>query len=128
MNSKKSCTTLKQNEKRISIISLALLLFLSFNSFGRNFYFSNSVGNDTRTATQAQNPSTPWKSIARLNSYFPSLLPGDSILFRRGEVFYGTIIVTKSGTLTQPIILSAYGTGTKPVISGFSSLSSWTSL
>lgn len=128
MNSKKSFTTLKQKKQRISIISFALLLFLSFNSFGRNFYFSNSIGNDTRTSTQAQNPSTPWKSIARLNSYFPSLLPGDSILFRRGEVFYGTIVVTKSGTSTQPIILGAYGTGSKPVISGFSTLTGWTSL
>ena len=111
-----------------AIVTLAILLVTSQSSSGKNFYFSNSIGDDTRTTTQAQSSTTPWKSISKLNSIFTSLLPGDSVLFKRGEVFYGSINVTKSGTSTQPIIISAYGSGQKPIISGFSSLSSWTSI
>lgn len=88
-----------------------------------NYYFSNS-GNDSRTPTQAQNPATPWKTIAKLNSYLSSINPGDSILFNRGETFPGTIKINKSGT-TIPMIIGAYGTGSLPVISGFATLTGW---
>ncbi len=116
------------NSLIIFAVSLALLFLSTQSLAGRNFYFSTSIGNDSRTSTQAQNPSTPWKTITKLNSFFPSLAPGDSVLFKRGESFYGSIIVTKSGTSTLPIIIGAYGTGAKPIISGFSTISSWTSL
>ena len=122
-----------QNPKGIKpllsyFFTINLLLIFSANVTGRNFYFSTSSGNDSRTTAQAQSPATPWKSIAKLNSFFSSLLPGDSVLFKRGEVFYGSIIVAKSGTASQPIVLGAYGSGSQPVISGFSVISSWTSL
>ena len=113
---------------RKAFILLGISLLFSVNTWGRNFYFSTSSGDDSRSMTQAQNATTPWKTISKLNSFFSSLLPGDSILFKRGEVFYGSIIVTKSGTTTQPIVIGAYGTGVKPVISGFTTITSWASL
>jgi uncharacterized protein YjdB len=109
-------------------LAVTLLLFLTINVNGRNFYFSTSTGVDSRTSTQAQSPATPWKTISKLNSFFTSLLPGDSILFKRGEVFYGAIQVGKSGTSSLPIIIAAYGIGTNPVISGLATLTSWTSI
>jgi parallel beta-helix repeat protein len=93
-----------------------------------NYYFSNSSGNDSRSATQAQSASTPWKTVNKLNSIFRSLQPGDSVLFKRGETFYGTITVTKSGTSSQPIVISAYGKGNKPVIKSLVRLSNWVSV
>jgi hypothetical protein len=83
------------------------------------YYFSTSQGDDSRTMQQAQNSGTPWKTIAKLNAIFSSLNAGDVVMFNRGEIFEGTIIATKSGVAGNPIVFSAYGTGAKPVISGF---------
>lgn len=93
-----------------------------------NYYFSSSSGDDSRTAAQAQNPATPWKTISKLNSYFSTLAAGDSVLFKRDDVFYGSITVNKSGTATNPIKLGAYGAGAKPTITGFTTVASWTSV
>jgi parallel beta-helix repeat protein len=112
----------------ISFIAFTLILITTQSLNARNYYFSTSAGDDNRTSTQAQNPATPWKSISKLNSFFISLAAGDSVLFKRGETFYGSIRVVKSGTSSLPIVIGAYGAGTTPTITGFTSISSWTSL
>ncbi len=94
-----------------------LLFFFFLNSaWATNFYFSTVSGDDSRTPTQAQNSSTPWKTLNKLNSYFKNLQPGDAVLLKRGDTFYGSITVSKSGTAGSPIVVGAYGTGNKPVI------------
>lgn len=95
---------------------------------GTKYYFSASSGDDSRTTDQAKNSSTPWKTLAKLNSIFTSLKPGDSVLFKRGETFNGSITIGISGSSTQPIVLGAYGTGDRPVISGFTTLTGWVSV
>ena len=95
---------------------------------GANYYFSTSIGDDSRTVTDAQNPITPWKTLNKLNSFFSSLKPGDSVLFKRGDIFYGSIAITKSGTSSLPIVLSSYGTGNRPVITALVTVSGWTYL
>ena len=56
-----------------------------------------------------------------------SLQPGDSVLFRRGDVFYGRIQVTVSGQAGRPIVFAAYGSGAEPVIDGSVRLTNWES-
>jgi parallel beta-helix repeat protein len=90
----------------------------------RNFYFSSASGDDNRSASQAQNPNTPWRTLGKLNSIFSTLNAGDAVLFNRGEVFEGSINVTKSGS-SNPIIFSSYGNGNKPVLNGTVALSNW---
>ncbi len=112
------------------ILQLTLVLLVatfSQTAMATNYYFSQISGNDSRSATEAQNPNTPWKSIAKLNSIFNTLKPGDVVYFKRGEVFYGTIQVTKSGAAGNPIVFDAYGTGAKPIITSFVSLKNWQS-
>jgi parallel beta-helix repeat protein len=92
----------------------------------RNYYFSTVSGNDTRTAQQAQSASSPWRTLDKLNEISVTLKPGDSVFFKRGEVFYGTINVRSSGVGGNIIYYGAYGTGSNPVISGFTTLSNWT--
>jgi len=127
-----SLSQLKKQTKPISsqgfyYIILILLFFGINKAEGANYYFSNNSGNDNRTSAEAKNIATPWKTITKLNSYMSSLMPGDSILFKRGEVFYGALSITKSGTATLPIVFAAYGTGIKPEISGLSTLTGWIS-
>ena len=117
--------------KKEIVIKVALLVMIMFfftNVRAATYYFSSKTGDDSRSSTEAQNPGTPWKSLEKLNAFMPSLNPGDIIMFYSGEVFEGSINITKSGTSTQPIIFSAYGTGNKPLISGFSTMTNWVSV
>ena len=102
-----------------------LLIFLYTPLSAKNYYFSSISGNDSYTALQAQNFFTPWRSIAKLNAIFNTLVGGDSVLFKRGETFYGAVTVSSSGLINKNIVISAYGTGLPPVISGFTTVSSW---
>ncbi|MFT3680259.1 MAG: InlB B-repeat-containing protein [Ferruginibacter sp.] len=102
---------------------LGFLFLLCITSVQAKTYYFSSTGSDTYSSTQAQSASTPWKSISKLNSYFSSLAAGDSVLFKRGETFYGSITPVVSG-----VIFSAYGTGSvKPVLTGLTAITSWTS-
>ena len=109
-------------------LSISCLLLLSVYSHAATYYFSSSTGDDSRTSAQAQNSSTPWKTLGKLNSFFSSLNPGDQVLFKCGDTLYGNITITRSGTSTARINLGSYGTGAKPVITGFYTVPSWTSI
>ena len=110
----------------ISFITLILIIITSQTLVGKNYYFSSSSGDDSRTSTQAQNSATPWKSIAKLNA--TTFLPGDVILFNRGDTFYGSLIISSKGTSGSPITYSAYGTGANPIITGFTNVTAWTNI
>jgi hypothetical protein len=105
------------------LITVILLAF-SFTSNATTYYFSAS-GNDANNGTST---STPWKTLSKFNSVFASKSPGDNFLFNRGDVFYGNMIISRSGSSGSPITIGAYGTGAMPVISGLTTVSSWTNL
>lgn len=113
-------------ENRFTRLFLILIAVIFYNkSYATAYYFSSVSGNDEYSSLEARNPSTPWKTLDKLNSFFINLNTGDSVLFKRNEVFYGTIKVSKSGAVFAPIYFGAYGKGLRPEISGLSSLSSW---
>ncbi len=107
---------------------LMISLFVCGIANAKTYYFSTTSGNDSRTSAEAQNPATPWKTISKLNSFSSTLVAGDNVFFQRGDVFYGSISINKSGTLNDPITIGAYGTGADPLVTGFTSISSWTNL
>jgi len=93
---------------------LIAFLLISINSFATNYHVKNG-GND---AANGLSDATAWATITKVNSFFSSLSAGDSILFKRGDTFYGNIIVNKSGNSTNKIVLSAYGSGSLPLFLG----------
>ncbi|NLV20347.1 MAG: T9SS type A sorting domain-containing protein [Bacteroidetes bacterium] len=107
-------------KKTLTLLFIALYL----NASATTYYISSS-GNDSANGLSE---STPWKTISKLNSSFYIIKPGDRILFKRGDTFHGTIKITKSGTSASPIYFGAYGTGDKPIITGFTTISSWTNV
>lgn len=110
------------------LFSLTFLFLLAAplsNIFAANYYVSQEKGDDSRSMAEAQNPATPWKSIDKVNSVFNYLKPGDAILFNKGETFFGTLHISASGTSNAPIKLGAYGSGAKPVITSFETVSAW---
>ena len=108
-------------------ILFVLLVFFLQSVKATTYYFSSNSGDDSRSPSEARNSSTPWRSLSKLNSFFSSLQPGDNVLLKRGETFYGTIIVNKSGQGGSPITVGAYGSGNKPVITSLVTLSGWSS-
>jgi hypothetical protein len=105
-----------------------IFILLAKFTFGSTYYFSSTTGDDNRSSLQAQSPGTPWKTLDKLNTFFGNLNAGDVVLLNRGDVFYGSIKANKSGAAGQPITISAYGTGSKPIISGLTTLSNWVSV
>jgi uncharacterized repeat protein (TIGR02059 family) len=86
-------------------------------------YYVSSTGNDSANGLSS---STPWKTISKVNAEFSRLLPGDRVLFNKGDTFYGTLTISRSGSSSSPITLGAYGSGSNPVISAFTVISGWT--
>ena len=111
----------KKNVPTKNYFLLAVFLIFAITSNATTYYFSSSLGNDSYTSTQAQSQATPWKSISKLNSTI--LITGDIVLFKSGDTFYGTLTPKASG-----ITFGAYGTGAKPIITGLTTISAWTSL
>ena len=107
----------------IRSVLLAMFIGFSINSHATNYYIA-AHGND---ANSGITPASSWRTLNKLNSFFKSLRPGDKILFNKGDVFYGNIIINQSGRWDNPIIISSYGTGKKPVITGFTNVVAWTS-
>lgn len=101
------------------IITITALLF-TVKLFATNFYFSIN-GNDGNTGTS---PSQPYKTITKLNTL--TLVAGDSVLFKCGDVFRGQINIATSGNSSNNIVLASYGTGNKPIISGAEIVTTWT--
>ncbi|HEY5122158.1 MAG TPA: hypothetical protein VIK14_00325, partial [Ignavibacteria bacterium] len=93
--------------------ALIVLLMTLCSVASATDYYIKSSGNDTNNGTS---PSTPWRTIAKINSAFSIMNPGDRILFNQGDTFYGQLKITKSGAAGNPIVIGAYGTGAKPVI------------
>ncbi len=73
---------------------------------GTTYYVSNSGddSNDGRT------PETPWETLKKVSEAY--LYPGDGVLFKRGDLFRGTV-QTKPG-----VTYAAYGNGEKPKLYG----------
>ncbi len=100
-----------------------VFLVCSGNLLATNYYISSSSGADSNPGTSS---ALPWRSLSKLNASMALFVPGDSILFKRGDVFMGSVSITRSGTASSRIVFSAYGTGARPVISGFFNPPTWT--
>jgi hypothetical protein len=89
------------------------------SSYSRTFYVSNS-GSDSNSGTSS---SAPWRTISKVNSQ--TFLPGDGILFKKGDSWHESLVIDSSGNSGNSITYGAYGTGNKPVINGFTTVSGW---
>lgn len=89
-------------------------------------YYSSSTGNDAATSPTM---STPFKTISKFNSTLDNVLPGDTIAFKRGDVWRLTsdaYPVISSGAAGNNLSFVAYGTGAKPRFLGSYNVSNTT--
>lgn len=93
--------------------------------FATDYYFSSSSGNDNYTFEESQSLLTPWRSIQKLNEISNYLKAGDRILLKRGDVFHGTIRITRGGASGNPISFDSYGAGEMPIITSLLKIQNW---
>lgn len=123
-------------KKMFKLIVVFLLSLLTvYSAEARKFYWAAS-GNDSYSVAQAQNPNTPWRSLVKItqlttgNNGPNTFGPGDTLMFKRGDVFYGNPNDTysaaywwnkdaywtaPSGTSINPIVFTNYGDPTLPL-------------
>jgi len=101
-----------------------LCLFVTSVSYAATYYVRNG-GNDAAAGTSE---STAWATITKVNNAWSdgTIVAGDNILFRKGDIWHGTITVSRAGSSDNPITIGSYGTGEKPIITGFTDIGSWT--
>ena len=101
---------------RMIVMAATALWVAVFNvsASASTYYVSSSTGNDANAATSA---SAPWKTIAHVNGQ--TFQPGDSILFKRGDVWNESLAPGSSGSLGNPITFDAYGSGAAPNLTGY---------
>jgi len=87
---------------------------------GTVYYIDATNGNDD---SNGLSESTAWKTISKVNNYI--FLPGDSILFKRGEEWREQLNVSSSGSEGSPITFGAYGGGDNPIINASTIMTNW---
>ncbi len=95
------------------VLGASATVKMTFVNQRTNYYVSSSEGDDMNDGKSKENP---WKSIEKVSQ--ANLLPGDTIFFKRGDTFYGQLVVNRSGRKNSPLVFSSYGEGEKPVIDG----------
>lgn len=95
---------------------------------GTTFYVDATHGQDSFNGTTPMVDQVmregPWQTIARVSAQ--ALGPGDSILFKRGEIWRDVLTLSSSGAPGAPITVGAYGTGSLPTISAADVVTGWT--
>ncbi|GAB4050332.1 hypothetical protein GCM10028810_44340 [Spirosoma litoris] len=93
------------------------------SAWAQTTYYVASNGNDSNNG---RSTSSPFQSLTKINNLV--LQAGDVVLFRRGDTFRGTLQLTESGTSGSPIVIDAYGSGNKPILSGAVAVTSWSNI
>jgi hypothetical protein len=85
-------------------------------------YFVSASGNDNGPG---MSEGEPWRTLAKVNQQ--QFVPGDCILFKRGDAWRETLIVSSSGEEESPIIYGSYGDVSlpKPLIKRTDRKNSW---
>lgn len=107
----------------IRLMIVGLLVAVAAPVEGASYYVAEA-GDDANAGTS---PEAAWRTPARVNAT-ATLKPGDRVLFKRGDRFHGNLVIGSSGTAEKPIVYGAYGSGPKPVLSGFAAVTDWVDL
>ncbi len=99
------------NGSALSRAAICLALSAAAATAGATTWHVDSEGgNDSAAGTS---PETAWKTLERVNG--AAIAPGDSVLFRRGGLWRGTLRPA-SGEPGKPVKYSWYGEGPKPIL------------
>jgi len=113
---------------------IIILVLLISSSFGATYYIDDVYGSN---GNDGLSPANAWQTVAKVGNV--TLIPGDFVYFRSGQRWQGVLIPGESGTLANPITISAYDSaatprygsdiiGAKPIINGADLIEDFTSI
>ncbi len=93
-----------------SCIAFATASLTGIQSFAQHLtvprsYYVSLTGNDNNPGTK----KSPFKTLDKINGLHP--IAGDTIFFRSGEIFNGSLLLTKgiNGAANKPVVYTSYG-------------------
>jgi len=103
-----------RNKILLPFIIFLLRIFIGIGQvLPQTRYIDATNGNDLN---DGNTPLTTWKTIEKINNL--TFSPGDSILFKAGEKWYGVLKPKGSGEEGSPIVIDRFGSGPRPEIHG----------
>ena len=97
-----------------------IFILIAFKLFATTYYIDASFGNDSNAGTSV---TGAWKTINKVNNF--NFSPGDSILFKKGDIWKELLNFPSSGNASAPIVIGSYGNGPLPVITGRDVYQGW---
>jgi parallel beta-helix repeat protein len=97
------------------LLLLVLLISLAHQIQATKYYIS-ATGSDSNSGLTTLLPK---QTLTAVNALI--LNANDTVAFKRGDGWYGTLIVNYSN-----VTFTTYGTGSTPTITGFTTISGWT--
>ena len=102
---------------KITLTTFIAILFLTLTTHAQNYYISSSA-----TTSGSGSIISPWNSFVPLNALLATSSPIDTIFLKSGDVFRDQMTIATASNF----VITSYGAGNKPVISGSDSVLSWT--
>ncbi len=88
------------------ILFLLGIIISAYSANGSNYYINPSSDSAAELGTK----ENPWKSLGRVNENMTLFKGGDTILFKRGELYFGFLDIKCSGMPDAPVVFMTYGT------------------
>lgn len=99
----------------VSSVSKEIIFYAKWKLLTTSKYYIDNVDGDDDN--DGLSPATAWKSLDKVNN--TTFVPGDYILFKRGGSWTGQLSLNNvTGTETDRITFSAYGSGEQPKLVG----------
>lgn len=102
---------------------LVFLLLITSPIVSAQTYYVDATKGKENDSLDGQSEATAWKTINKVNQ--TSFSAGDTVLFKRGNVWRETLNPLSSGNVGLPITFGAYGTGAAPRIDRTEAYSDW---
>src|SRR6185312_17436833 len=91
------------------------ILFLYSVAYGQTNYYVSNAGSD---AANGLTPATSWQTLSKVNSF--SFASGDTVKLNSGDSWNERLAPNSN------IYITSYGTGAKPTITGFQTITGFT--
>jgi len=102
-----------KHSTRLGLIIIGAAALPGTAAMATSYYVDSVAGVDTNSGTST---AAPWKTLDKVNTI--TFAPGDSVLFKRGSSWTGSLHLLGDGSPTAPLTVDGYGTGAAPIISG----------
>ncbi len=114
----------RQVRSILTVVLTTVVLVTALSAGATDYFVSQSAGNDSWSGLLPDPDPTmtdgPKQSLGAAAGLLNNVaLPGDRVLLRRGDTWSGDISLTLSsaaGTVTEPIVVGAYGSGASPTL------------